>query len=480
MKPKIETLGIAELSELYKGKELSPVEVVENQLRLIGETGDLNMFITVTGDLATAQARESERRYLDGEPLSPMDGIPYCAKDIFYTKGIPTTMGSEIFKDYYPEENATVIELLNGSGAVLLGKTNTHEFASGSTSDRSYFGPVKNPRNKQKVPGGSSGGSGAALAANICPAALGSDTTGSVRLPAAACGVVGMKATQGRVSKHNVYPLSDSLDHVGPMTRTVSDNALFLSVIAGYDPLDPWSLMLPSQDFGCEMGMTVKDMRIGVPYPLYRDVTQTAIGEAIDNVIRLLEQGGARIVELESPDPTGTFTEACRTMRICEAYALHRANLLENPGKIHPEIFEQMMLGEKFKAFEYIESRSMRREFQAHFKQYLRDVDLMITPTMPILPTDIGQREVEIDGVGQSVFSLYNSFTLIASFTGFPAMSMPCAVGPENLPVGLQLMSGAYNETKIYRAAYWLEKQLCALEGMQRISGSMSRGEPHE
>jgi len=369
-------------------------------------------------------------------------------------------MASEIFKDFYPGENATVIDILNGSGAVLLGKTNTHEFASGMTNDISYFGPVKNPRNPQKVPGGSSGGSGAALAANTCPAALGSDTTGSLRIPASACGVVAMKATQGMVSKYYVFPLSDTLDHVGPMTRTVLDNALMLGVIAKYDPLDPWSLNLPAQDFGCEIGMPVEGMRIGVPRTMYRDITQQPVCEAMDNVIRMFKQGGAHIVELDSLDPDGHFTSSCRTVRICEGYALHNENIHKNPDKINPEILAQMKVGEKFKAFEYINSLKARKDFQEHFRKYIKDLDFIVTPTLPVMPPDIGQREVTISGAPHSVFAVLNLFTLIANFTGFPALSMPCAVGPENLPVGVQLMGAALSETRIYRAAHWLEQQL--------------------
>ena len=460
MSTKIEKLGIAQLVELYEKKQLSPVEVVENQLRLIEETKNLNMFITVTGELAMAQARQSQQRYAAGKPLGKMDGVPYCAKDNIYTKGIRTTMASEIFKDFYPDENATVIDILNGSGALLLGKTNTHEFASGSTTDVSYFGPVKNPRNSSKVPGGSSGGSGAALAADICPASLGGDTTGSVRLPAAACGVVGMKATHGRVSAHNVYPLSGSLDQIGPMTKNVADNALLLGAITGYDPLDSRSLMLPPGDFECEIGRSVNGMKIGVPYAMYQDIAQRPVCLAIDNVVSLLGQGGAQIVELDSPDPDGCATAACRIVRICEAYAIHRENILKHPDKINSEILSQMKLGDAFKAFEYVDALKNRTQFRERFREHIKDVDVMITPTTPILPTDIGAREVDIRGAKQSVFSLFNMFTIIASFTGFPALSMPCAVEVGNLPIGVQLMGPEFSEPKIYRVAHWLETQL--------------------
>lgn len=460
MKKNIKEMGIKELAQLYREKAISPVEVAKHLIQEIHKQKDINAFITVTEELALIQARESEQRFIKNTPLGPMDGIPYAAKDIFLTRGIRTTMGSQIYKDFYPSINATVITKLNGGGAILLGKTNTHEFASGATNDRSYFGPVKNPYNKNKVPGGSSGGSGAALAAHMCPAALGSDTTGSVRLPSAACGTVGMKATQGRISKYGVYSLSDSLDHVGPMTRNVEDNAIFMSALAGYDPLDTWSLKLPAIDFGCEIGLSIKDLVVGVPYSTFNETTEPVICDSIAAVIELLKKLGVKIKEVENLDPDGSISDACRTVRICEGYALHRKNILEKPDLYCPEVLEQMKVGERFKAYEYIKALQMRTKYKAHFKELMTDVDIMLMPAMPLLPTDINQREVEINGVTHSVFSRYNLYTLIASFTGFPALCMLCGLSQDKLPIGLQLMGDEFAETKVYRFAYLIEKEL--------------------
>lgn len=456
----IEKLGIKELFNLYKNKSLSPVEVIKNQFNRIEMNKDINAFITVTEDLAMITAKESEERYMKGEPLGVMDGVPYAVKDNIFTKGIKTTMASEIYKDYYPDINATVIDKLNGSGAILLGKTNTHEFASGATCDRTYFGPIKNPHNKKKMPGGSSGGSAAALAANLCPAALGSDTSGSVRIPASACGVVGMKPTQGRVSKYGVYPLSDTIDHVGPMTRTVEDNAILLRVIAGYDSLDPWSLKLPNMDYSTEIGQSVKGMVVGIPYSIFKDNTDPLIYDSVVASIEILKSLGAKIIEIPNPDPDGTFVGACRAVRISEGYAVHEKNIMEKHGLYNPEILQQMLVGKDFKAYEYINGLQMRNKFKTHFKEMMNDIDIMIMPTMPLLPPDINQREVEIRGIVHSVFTRFNLFTIIASFTGFPSISIPCGITEDNLPIGLQILTNEYEEAKAYRFAYQIEKAL--------------------
>lgn len=456
----IDNLTMKEIAQLYREKSLSPVEVVKHQLEKIKEKEDLNAFITVTGELATELAKESEQRFAKGQSLGPMDGIPYGAKDVIYTKGIRTTMGSKIYKDYYPTINATVIDKLDGGGAILLGKTNTQEFAAGATSDVSYFGPVKNPYNKNKVSGGSSGGSAAAVAARIITAALGTDTSGSVRIPASACGIVGMKATRGRVSKYGAYTLSDTIDHIGPMTRNVEDNAIMLGALAGYDSRDPWSIKLPSMDFTAEIGETIKGMVIGVPYSLFEDITEPEIYDSIMNTIEVLKELGVKIKTIPSIDEDGTFIDSCRIVRVSEGYAVHRKNLLERPEQYSPELVEQISLGEAFKAHEYINAYKLRSKFQDHFRELMEGIDAIITPTLPLLPTDIGQREVEIRGVVHSIHTRYNLFTIIASYTGFPAITIPSGLSSDNLPIGLQILTDEYAETKAYRIAYQIEKAL--------------------
>ena len=234
--------SLATLSRVFREKRLSPVEIVGVLLeRIEAVDKDLGAFITVTGEKALEAASRAEGEIMAGRYRGPLHGVPLGIKDLIYTEGVRTTMGSALFKDYVPDYSATVAKKLEEAGAVLVGKTNTDEFAYGPTGDRSYFGPTRNPHDTSRISGGSSGGSGAAVAANLLYGALGSDTAGSVRIPSALCGVVGMKPTFGRVSKYGVFPLSWTLDHVGPLTRTVEDNALLLNALASYDPKDPYT-----------------------------------------------------------------------------------------------------------------------------------------------------------------------------------------------------------------------------------------------
>ncbi len=460
MNETIRNLGIKELGELYRKRELSPVEVTKNLLELIHSDKEINAFITVTDEKALRDAQKSEQRFLKEGPLSPMDGIPYSAKDNYFTKGILTTIGSAIYKDFYPEYNASVINRLDGAGAVLVGKNNTHEFASGATNDVNFCGPCKNPRNLSKVPGGSSGGSAAALAAHMVPAAIGTDTTGSLRLPASCCGVVGMKPTQGRVSKYGVYPLSNSLDHTGPLTRSVEDSAILLGAMAGYDPLDPMSLNVPAADFTQEIGENVKNLVIGVPYGIFEDTTEYCVYDDVMKSIAILRDMGAVIKPMEDPDPTKEYGEACKIVRICEAYDLHRNNLEEKGELYSPEIFNAMQVGRGYHAYEYIEAMRLRGEFKNKFTNMMDGVDAMLMPTMPLLPSNIYQREVFIRGIKHSIFTRYNLFTLIPSFTGFPALSIPCGFNSENLFSSLQILTKAFGESRAYRIGYQVEKAL--------------------
>lgn len=462
MKKNVFPYGVRELVSLYRQRVLSPVEVTEAFLTEIEKCRDLNAFITVMADVALTQAKLSEKRYLEKAPVSPVDGVPYAAKDIFYTRGIRTTMGSEIYKDYIPDITASAITKFDNAGGILLGKTNTHEFASGPTNDRTYFGPVKNPRNEEKVPGGSSGGSAAAVAAGLCPAALGSDTTGSVRLPAAACGLVGMKPNQGRVSKYGVYPLSDSLDHIGVLTRGVEDNAIVMSQLTGYDALDSWSLRLPQSDFTSEMGESVSGMTIGVPQDAFEAYTDCSILNFFEEALKVYESLGAKIRKVSLQEKGDVFGDACRLVRICEAYALHERNLKEKPEQYSKEVYEAMNTGAKYPAYEYVKALNLRVKFKQKFKNLLKseDITILAMPTTPLYPTDINQREVEINGETYSIFARYGLFTSLASFTGFPALAMPIGINGENLCASIQLLGNELEEARVYRFAYQLERAL--------------------
>jgi aspartyl-tRNA(Asn)/glutamyl-tRNA(Gln) amidotransferase subunit A len=305
----IGTLGISDLSGAYRKKQLSPVEVVRALFENIRQKQpDYNLFIRLTEDAAFHATAEAEKRIRRGNPRSLLDGIPFGVKDIIYTKAIPTTMGSQIYKNFLPGYNAGVVERLYDAGAVLMGKLNTQQFALGPTGDRSSAGAARNPHNREKICGGSSSGSAAAVAAGLLPLSIGTDTGGSIRIPAHFCGVIGMKPTFGRVSLHGILPVSEELDHAGPLTRTVRDNAMALNIIAGHDPNDHFSVNIPAcADYTRAIGKPVKGAVIGVPFSFFSDCIQPGVLSAVNNAIRVLEKQGAIMKNLGASSEVSSF-----------------------------------------------------------------------------------------------------------------------------------------------------------------------------
>src|ERR687889_302006 len=330
---KIENLPrtLAALATALRERRHSPIEVVGALLERI-ETVDkkLNAFITVLPERALEEAARAEKEILHGEYRGPLHGVPVGLKDLIYTKGVRTTMGSAFFEDHVPDHSATVVSKLEEAGAIIIGKTNTHEFAYGPTGDSSHFGPTRNPHDPARIPGGSSGGSGAAVAAELCYAALGSDTAASVRVPAALCGTVGMKPTFGRVSKKGVFPLAWTLDHVGPLTRTVEDNALLLNALAGHDPKDPYSVDRPAEDFTRDLGRPIRSGVVGVPASFYFEHVEDEVEERVREAIEVFRSLGVEVREVEIPN----LPEALKAQRIIlavEAYTVHEERLKSEP-----------------------------------------------------------------------------------------------------------------------------------------------------
>src|SRR5918994_7371803 len=318
---------LAALATALRERRLSPVEVVGALLERI-ETVDkeLNAFITVLPQRALEEAARAEKEILHGEYRGPLHGIPVGLKDLIYTKGVRTTMGSAFFEDHVPDHNATVVSKLEEAGAIIIGKTNTHEFAYGPTGDGAYFGPTRNPHDPTRIPGGSSGGSGAAVAAELCYAALGSDTAASVRVPAALCGTVGMKPTFGRVSKSGVFPLAWTLDHVGPLTRTVEDNAFLLNALAGYDAQDPFSVDRLAEDFTRNLRCSVRGGSVGVPVNHYFANVESEVEERVREATEVFRSLGVEVREIEIPYLPETL-KAQRIILAVEAYTVPEARL---------------------------------------------------------------------------------------------------------------------------------------------------------
>jgi aspartyl-tRNA(Asn)/glutamyl-tRNA(Gln) amidotransferase subunit A len=449
-------LTLAGLSREFLARRLSPVEVVNVLLERI-EVDETNSFVTVTAERALERASLSEREILAARYRGPLHGVPVALKDIIYTRGVRTTMGSALYSGHVPDHCATVARKLEEAGSILIGKTNTHEFAYGPTGDRSHFGPARNPHDTSRITGGSSGGSGAAVAANLCYGALGSDTGGSIRIPAALCGIVGMKPTFGRVSKSGVFPLSWTLDHVGPLTRTVEDNALMLNVLAGHDPEDLYSVDLPTENFTRDLEMGLEGTGIGLPSGFYSEHVDEEVQARVREVVEVLVSLGARVREVEIPNLWDTL-HAQRLILGSEAYAVHEERLEDEPEKFGEEVRERLMDGERPKAYRYANARRRGMLATAEFDRVLESVDVLLTPTLPIGATEIGQREVRIGDYEESVRSALTRFTGPTDLTGHPSLSIPCGETATGLPVGLQLIGRRFDEATLYRFGHPYEE----------------------
>jgi aspartyl-tRNA(Asn)/glutamyl-tRNA(Gln) amidotransferase subunit A len=442
---------LTDLASAYRERRLSPVEVVEKLLgRVEAEDRVLNTFITVTGERALEEAARAEREILAGRYRGSLHGVPIGLKDIIYTEGVRTTMGSAFFADYVPDHSAAVALMLEEAGTILIGKTNTHEFAYGPTGDRSYFGPTRNPHDTARISGGSSGGSAAAVAANLIYASLGSDTGGSVRIPAALCGIVGMKPTFGRVSKHGVFPLSWTLDHVGPLTRTVEDNALLLNALAGYDPRDPYSANSEQEDFARDLRRGVRGGAIGVPEDFYFEHVEDEVGERVREVIEVFRALGAEVREVEVPRLPETL-KAQRITLAADAYAVHEERLRDESERFGAEVRERLMDAERLRAYRYANALQRKLGAKDEFERALEGLDLLLTPTVPIAATPIDERKVDVGGYEESVRSAVTRLTGPTNLTGFPSLSVPCGSTASGLPVGAQLIGRPFDDATLYR-----------------------------
>lgn len=448
----------AELAAAIRRRELSPVEATRAALDAIAQTqGALNAFVTVLADDALAAARAAEAAVLRGDPLGPLHGVPFAVKDLFEVKGHRTTCGSAVMAHYVSQADATAVQRLRAAGAILVGKTATHEFAFGPTTDSPYHGPVRNPHDLGRVAGGSSGGSGAAVAAGIVPLALGTDTGGSIRNPAALCGCVGLKPSYGRVSKAGVFPLSWSLDHPGPLTRTVADAALALAVLAGPDPLDPTALPLPGQDYvAAAQPGSLRGLRLGVPANWMAERVDEGVRRCFAAAVQALRDLGAEVEECTLP-PSDVMMVVNRLITLGEAGAYH-ADLLAARGEAYgPDVRARLELGQFLLARDYLLGQRLRGELTRQMWAVMARYDALLTPTMPIPAAQIGQGIwTYADGSRETVPEAYIRTTAPFSVSGQPGLSVPCGFTPGGLPVGLQIVGRAYDEATVLRigAAY--------------------------
>jgi aspartyl-tRNA(Asn)/glutamyl-tRNA(Gln) amidotransferase subunit A len=468
-------LTMHELTAAYRRHETRPSEATEAYLARIDRLdGKVGAYLTVTRDRALAAARAADARYERGTPLSPLDGVPIAYKDVLCTRGVTTTCGSKVLEGFVPPYDATAVARLTEAGAVMLGKTNMDEFAMGSSTEHSAFKPTHNPWDLARVPGGSSGGSAAAVAGELAAAALGTDTGGSVRQPAAFCGVVGLKPTYGRISRYGLVAFASSLDHVGPLTRDVHDAALLLHAVAGVDPHDSTSVAEPVPDYAAQLDGGVRGLTLGVPREYFGAGLDAEVEAAVRRAITRLGDLGAIIEEVSLPT-----TDYGLAVYYLIAPAEASSNLarydgvkygLRAPGKdlidmqsrtraagFGAEVKRRVMLGTYALSAGYYDAyygraQKVRTLVRRDFEAALARVDLLVAPTTPSVAFKHG------DKADPLAMYLNDVFTVGADLTGLPAVSLRCGFSAEGLPIGVQLIGRPFDEARLLRAAYAYEQ----------------------
>jgi len=434
-------------SNLRAGK-CSSLELVQESLASIARLdGQLNAFITVTADSALVRARAMDLELSAGRDRGPLHGIPVALKDVFSTRGVLTTCGSRIFADYVPDHDAAVVEKLEQAGAVIVGKTNMHELAYGITSVNPHYGAVRNPWDRERIAGGSSGGSAAAVAAGMVFMAMGTDTGGSIRIPASFCGAVGLKPTYGRVSRYGVLPLDFSLDHVGPITRSVRDAALSLEAIAGHDPRDPSSSRQPVARYVPGESVRLDGLRIGIE--------ETDSSKVLRRAAETAGKLGARLVPVALPS-LDELRAIGRVILLVEAAAILERDMAKR-GDFGADVLALLDQGRLIPATGYVNAQRLRRMKCREFAAVWREVDCLFTPATPMPAPRIGETVLELGGKSVDVRLAATSFVRPFNVLGLPALSLPCGLSSHGLPLGLQIVGKSFHEAVILRVAAALE-----------------------
>jgi aspartyl-tRNA(Asn)/glutamyl-tRNA(Gln) amidotransferase subunit A len=444
-------LSMADAAKLLRAKQLSPVELVDAALDRIARLNPaLNAFITVNADHARHEARAAEREITRGRWKGPLDGIPVSLKDNIWTRGVRTTAGSKILADFVPKTDAEVAARLARAGALLLGKTNLHEFAYGITSNNPHFGPVHNPWNAERIPGGSSGGSAAAVATGMCFGSIGTDTGGSIRIPSALCGTVGLKPTFGLVSVHRIVPLCLSLDHAGPIARTVADVCLLLEAIAGEYPQG-----VPRPDWRKLDRALPKKLRIGWPEHYFLERVDPEVLTLIEDAVRVFRALGARIVGVPLPRLARILLPATNDVALAEATHYHESQgyFPARASDYGEDVRKRLEAGTRVAAVDYLRGCAKKPEAVAEFDAAFERVDAILAPAAPIPAPPVGHEEVEIAGAKETVRSALVRMNRPANFTGHPAISIPCGFTRDALPIGMQLIGPRWNEARLLAIA---------------------------
>ena len=449
MSDEIAYATIAELGARYRKRDLSPVEVTQALLARIEKLDPiLNAFVTLTADSALAEARSAEEALRRGD-ARPLLGIPVAHKDIYLTRGVRTTGGSALLADWIPDEDATCVQRWRAAGTVQLGKLITHEFAFGLQFPGHRFPPAKNPWSLDHIPGGSSSGSGAALAAGLVTGATGSDTGGSIRGPAAFCGIVGLKPTYGRSSRAGVLTLSWTLDHTGPMARTVRDCAFLLQPLAGYDPADPASSRAPVDDYVAPLGRDIRGLKIGVPRAYFLEEVDAEVARAFEDALETLRRLGAEVRDVQIPSLRGAHSFLLILM--AEAYAYHERDIREHPELYGEVLRERILAGALVSASEYTQAQRIRAEICRETAEVLKTVDVLASPTALKPATPFVQ-------AFDPEFAFPKSNMAPFNLTGLPTLALPCGFSASGLPVSIQLSGRPFEEATVLRAGHAYEQ----------------------
>jgi aspartyl-tRNA(Asn)/glutamyl-tRNA(Gln) amidotransferase subunit A len=448
-------LTISECSNLLASGEISPVELTEAHLERIQKLEPLlNCFITLTADLARDQARRAASEIQQGRRRGDLHGIPLALKDLFETRHIPTTAGSLFFRDYLPEQDAATVQMLEQAGAILLGKLNMHEIALGVTNVNPHYGAARNPWERTRSTGGSSGGSAAAVRAGMCMGSLGTDTGGSIRIPASLCGVVGLKPTYGRVSLRGVIPLSRNLDHAGPLARSVRDTALLLQAIAGYDALDPYSVDTPVSDYLVGLDGGVRGWRVALAADdFFTEKTDAHTWIAVEEAAQVFKHLGARVERVEVPQAYAAAA-ANGLMTTSDGAAFHHERMAQRMGDFGEDIRLRLETGAAVTSTEYSQARHLQAELRRRYAEFLSRYDILLTPATPVAAPLIALGPHAIEQA-----RLLTRFTSPFNLVGLPALSLPCGFTPTGLPLGLQIVSRHWGEATVLQAAYAYEQE---------------------
>ncbi len=443
---------IRDLAKVFRTQPVSPVAITEEILRRIERLNPrINCYITILRDSALSAAEQSEKRFKEGMPCGPLDGVPIAVKDLFYIQGVKCTAGSKILANNIAPYDSSAVRRLKAAGAVLIGTTNLHEFAAGVTNVNPHYGPVRNPWDETRMSGGSSGGSAAAVASGMAVGAIGTDTAGSVRIPASLCGVLGLKPTYGRISRLGVVPLASSFDTVGTLTSCAWDSAALLQVLAGHSVEDLTTSATEVPDYTSGMGTPFEVVKVGVPKLYFHDSNDPSVEEVFDRFIGKVESLGCKVKEADF-DGIREVYDSWLPIRRAEATAFHLKWLRSSPGLYGDDVRKGLELGRQVTAVEYVNAQNTRPLLMERFASSMRDYDLMAVPTTSILAPTIGQASVEINGKRVDVYSALNRLTLPFNFVGFPALTIPAGLAA-GLPVGVQIVGRPFEEAGLLRFA---------------------------